>query len=138
MTRMDEHLLLSKKIEGEIFIRTCCGNAKNGVPAGFASEAGACGLRGECFIEGYEVGADSGEELRLELRASGEKHGKRVLDGSVHRKIGVGDDFEAQAGFVFQFFGPGEGDPCGFHLWEATEFGKAAERECERNGVRGE
>jgi len=61
-----------------------------------------------------------------------------VLNRCVHGEIGIGDDFEAHACVVFEIGGTGDGEPSGFHLRQAAEFGNAAERESERGSLCGE
>ena len=122
MARVDEDIFLAEQIESEVFIGTRCRNAEDDIPAGFASKARTVALRCKLSIQCDEVGANAGEELRLELRASSEERGKRVLHRRVHREIRIGDDFETPAGFVFEILGAGESAPSGFHLRQAAEF----------------
>ena len=84
MARMDEDIFFAQQLESEVFVGTRGRNAEDDVPSGFASEARTVALRCELFVQCAEVGANAGEELRLELRASGEERGKRVLHGRIH------------------------------------------------------
>ena len=130
--------LLLEQSEGEIFVGTRGGNAKDDVPAGFNGEAGAESLGGELRVERGEIGADAREKLCLELVTSGEQCRKSVLDWRIHGEIRVGDDFEAARSVLFELLRTGEGEPGAFHLRKAAELGDAAEGERERGVLRGE
>ncbi len=138
MAGVYEDALLLEQSEGEIVVGAGGGNAKDDVPAGFNSEAGTDFLCGELRVEGGEAGTDAREKLRLELLACGEKCRQSVLDGRVHGEIGIGDDFEAARGVLFEFLRAGQSDPGAFHLRQAAELGDAAEGEGERRSLRGE
>lgn len=61
-----------------------------------------------------------------------------MLNGRIYGEIRVGDNVEAFACVVSQRVRSRDGDPRGFHLRQATEFGDAAERESECGILGGE
>jgi hypothetical protein len=70
-----------------------CNRVQEGWPASWAIEFG-------------EIHAQTIEKNGLNVLALIEQHRGGELHGSVHRKIGVGDDFQARSGFGDGFFGP--------------------------------
>ena len=75
------------------------------------------------------------EENGLNLLALIEQHRRGKLHGSVHREIGIGDDFETRTGFGHDFFRSARSHPGKLHLRERRDLGHSAERECKRVGV---
>ncbi len=75
--------------------------------------------------------ADAGEELALDRFPAGQPARERVLNGGVHRKEGVGDDFESSERLGAECVGAERGDPADFHLRERGDFGEAGDDECE-------
>ena len=58
----------------------------------------------ELLVELGEVRAQTVEQNGLDRFALIEEHGSGELNGRVHRKISVGDDFEPSAGFGYGMF----------------------------------
>jgi len=96
-----------KEVEREVFVRACCGDSEDGVPASFAHKARARALRSEHIVEGDEIGMRMSDELCPELSTGLKECRKRVLNGCIHREIGIGDDFQAPAGVLLEIFWTG-------------------------------
>src|SRR5215472_1019867 len=117
---MDVDTKLIEQGKGKVLIRASRGNAQHGVPTAFYFKPAADSLRGELTTKFLEIPVYTRHQLLLKTAALRNQRWHRQLHGSVHRKIGVCDDFEPRQRFLFQVIWTGDHQPGSFHLRQAA------------------
>lgn len=137
MAGMDCDLVIADEEDSQFLVGHQCRHAEDDIPPCIDLKTRDGALLCEQPIKSGQVRLAAGADLLLDEGAAGEPRRQGVLDGSVHGKVGVGDDLDAVEGGVdFPFRSAGD-DPGSLHLRQARNFAKAAQDESESGMVCG-
>src|SRR5437879_1922891 len=115
--------LIGEQGESEFLVRVRRRNEQNCVPATFHIETATNFLQSELPVQLREIPPDPIHQLVLKGTALQEKGWHRQLHRSIHREVGVRDDFEPRERFAFQLLRSADHQPGSLHLRESANLG---------------